>query len=246
MTMAFGYHTASEIASPFADPTLLAPEAVKCLWVRPVSDDQKNHVPTVIFQDGTHHPLAPCLNEMDARRTCLKIGTAHDWPVWDKRLTGTGSFLDTEKNLYTLSSEDRLVVDGQYCLTMQGLGRLLANIAHAEEWPLGEAVSKITDQIVRFFDMVKEQTSLAGAGMEDAMQSTIDAGFEQLCALYPDDSEDSEGAYQEEQKTPLQTVPDDAVLILVTDGETLLSCQPFLLFDQCLALVRNNRHSVWA
>ncbi|MCH4090453.1 hypothetical protein [Acetobacter sp.] len=239
--MTFGYHTASEIASPFADPTLLAPDAVRCLWVRPVSDDPKSHVPTVIFRDGTHHPLSPCLNEMDARRACLKVGMVYDWPVWDKRQTGIGSFLETEKNFHTLPAEDRLVVDGQYCLTMQGLGRLLANIAHAEERPLGEAVSKVTHQIVRFFDMVKEQTSLAGVDMEDAMQSTINTGFEQLCVLYPDEPEDFMEGHQTEQETSLQTASGNDVLILASDGETLLSCQPFLLFDQCLALLRNSR-----
>ncbi|AQS84711.1 MAG: hypothetical protein ABF876_03360 [Acetobacter aceti] len=237
--MVAGYYTASDIASLFADPLLLAPDAVRCLWVRPVSHVRGDYVPTVIFRDGTHHPLSSSQVEMEARRVCLRLGVAHDWPVWDARLTKIGYPIGIAESLRTLQVEDHLAVDGQTCLTMPGLGRLLANIAHGEGRFLGESVSKITHQIVLFFDLAKMQTVLTGIALEEAMQATINAGFERLCALYPDEDETSARDFQTADEITVEDIDEKNALVLSKTDEIVLSCQPFILFDQCLALVRS-------
>ena len=58
--MNISYTTASAVPGIIADPATLDPQAVRCLWMRPVldKDSQAAFLPSVVFQDGPDWPLA--------------------------------------------------------------------------------------------------------------------------------------------------------------------------------------------
>lgn len=175
------YRTATAIPDVIADPATLAPDAVRCLWVRPV---EGRYLPTVVFNDGTDCPLACAMDALQARQFCQRISAVLDWPVMDHRPKDIGPEVAAERIWATMPPEFKAQIDGETRINMEGAGYMMADMCREYRLPLGVAIHRCTERIGTFIhDMVSQGAMSEQDGKENARLAAKGA-FSRLDEIY--------------------------------------------------------------
>ncbi|MFT8655895.1 MAG: hypothetical protein ABF785_04295 [Acetobacter papayae] len=184
--MAKPYTTASAIPDIIADPAMLAPQSVRCLWMRPVlnKDSKAAFLPSVVFTDGTDCPLACEMNDLHARQFCQRLAAIHDWPVKDGRVLEGNAEVVADRVFAALDDGDRMEMDGEGWVNVPGMGRMAAIFAHEAGLPLGVAVEGITHKLARMFADIEAQGAMPPHDIKKNLRAATEAACAKLAELY--------------------------------------------------------------
>ncbi|MCH4025235.1 MAG: hypothetical protein LKH76_10150 [Acetobacter fabarum] len=189
--MAALYTTASAIPGIIADPATLAPQSVRCLWMRPVlnKDSMAAFLPSVVFTDGTDCPLACEMNDLHARQFCQRLAAIHDWPVKDGRVLEGSAEVAADRVFASLDEGDRMEMDGKGWVNIPGMGRMAAIFAHEAGLPLGVAVEGITHKLARMFADIEAKGAMPPHDVKKNMRAATEAACAKLAELYGDETQ---------------------------------------------------------
>ncbi|CAP57545.1 hypothetical protein [Gluconacetobacter diazotrophicus] len=175
------YRTANAIPGIVADPAALAPDAVRCLWARPIDG---RFLPSVIFRDGTDCPLACAMDELHARQFCQRISAIHDWPVMDHRPKDIGPEVAAEKIWATMPPEYKTRIDDQTCVNMEGIGFMMADMCREYRLPLGVAIHRITERVGSFIAAMVDQGAMTDEDGKENARRAAEGAFARLNEIY--------------------------------------------------------------
>ncbi|GBQ17758.1 hypothetical protein [Acetobacter cibinongensis] len=184
--MSTPYTTASAIPGIIADPATLAPQAVRCLWMRPVldKDNQAAFLPSVVFKDGTDCPLACEMSDLHGRQFCQRLSAIYDWPVKDGRVLEGNAEVAADRAYAALDEGDRMEKDGQGWVNVPGMGRAAAILAHEAGLPLGIAIEGVTGRLAMLFAKMREQTAMQPQDVKKHLRAATEAACAKLTELY--------------------------------------------------------------
>jgi len=180
------HRSAKTLADVMADPATLAPDAVRCLWVRPV---EGRFLPTVIFRDGTDCPLACAMDELAATQFCQRVAAQFDWPVMDHRPRDIGPEVAAEKIWATMPAGYKAQIGGETCVNMPGIGFMMADMCREYGLPLGIAIHRVTERIGSFITAMVEQGVMTDEAGRDNAQAATEGAFARLHEIYPGEDE---------------------------------------------------------
>lgn len=183
------YTTASAVPGIIADPATLDPQAVRCLWMRPVLDKNSKaaFLPSVVFKDGTDCPLACEMNDLHARQFCQRLSAIYDWPVKDGRVLEASAEVAADRAYASLDEGDRMEKDGQGWVSMLGMGRMAAILAHDAGLPFGVAIEGVTGKLALLFAKMEEQTAMQPHVVKKNLRAATEAACAKLTELYADE-----------------------------------------------------------
>lgn len=187
--MNISYTTASAVPGIIADPATLDPQAVRCLWMRPVldKDSKAAFLPSVVFKDGTDCPLACEMNDLHARQFCQRLSAIYDWPVKDGRVLEASAEVAADRAYASLDEGDRMEKDGQGWVNVPGMGRMAAILAHDAGLPLGVAIEGVTGKLALLFARMGEQTAMQPHVVKKNLRAATEAACAKLTELYADE-----------------------------------------------------------
>ncbi|MFT9026581.1 hypothetical protein [Acetobacter indonesiensis] len=183
------YTTASAVPGIIADPATLDPQAVRCLWMRPVLDRNSKaaFLPFVVFKDGTDCPLACEMSDLHARQFCQCLSAIYDWPVKDGRVLEGNAEVAAERAYASLDEGDRMEKDGQGWVNVPGMGRMAAILAHDAGLPLGVTIEGVTGKLALLFAKMAEQTAMQPHVVKKNLRAATEAACAKLTELYADE-----------------------------------------------------------
>lgn len=180
------YTTSSAIPGAIAEAGTLDPQAVRCVWVRPVlgKNCKAAFLPSVVFKDGTDCPLACEMNDLHARQFCQRLAAIYDWPVREGRILEGSAEFAAERAYAALDDGDRAEKDGQGLVNIPGMGRLAAILAHDAGLPFGVAMEGVTRKLALLFAKIEEQGDMQPHEIKRNLHSATEAACAKLSELY--------------------------------------------------------------